>query len=302
MAELQPGNGLQPNCGVPPPETLVIEPPAEATAIGASGSVGSKRLRRPSVRLGDIGGDQYHLVPYDSQARRSKWKPSGNRKEPNSTGKSSRTRTLTNLGSGHENSGNLDEEREGNVDSMAVGSWRVKKRVAGPATTASTKRVRSNWVPKTDEIRNSFDHGDEKCSGGEDMEEGFRDFSREDSKSPMKEESHENSTERDDFYSRRRCSSTSRSRMRVFESRGFELSQRSDMDGGGGGGGGREGVKIWLEELGLGRYWPVFEINEVDEEVLPLLTLEDLKDMGINAVGTRRKMYCSIQKLGREFS
>uniref|UniRef100_J3LUS3 SAM domain-containing protein n=1 Tax=Oryza brachyantha TaxID=4533 RepID=J3LUS3_ORYBR len=59
------------------------------------------------------------------------------------------------------------------------------------------------------------------------------------------------------------------------------------------------GVKAWLEGLGLSRYAPVFEIHEVDDEVLPLLTLEDLKDMGIGAVGSRRKLYAAIQKLHR---
>uniref|UniRef100_M8BBN7 Uncharacterized protein n=1 Tax=Aegilops tauschii TaxID=37682 RepID=M8BBN7_AEGTA len=39
------------------------------------------------------------------------------------------------------------------------------------------------------------------------------------------------------------------------------------------------------------------KIHEVDDEVLPLLTLEDLKDMGIGAVGSRRKMFAAIQKL-----
>ncbi|KAG8095084.1 hypothetical protein GUJ93_ZPchr0012g21115 [Zizania palustris] len=57
------------------------------------------------------------------------------------------------------------------------------------------------------------------------------------------------------------------------------------------------GVKTWLDGLGLSRYVPVFEIHEVDDEVLPLLTLEDLKDMGIGAIGSRRKMYAAIQKL-----
>ncbi|XP_073007602.1 uncharacterized protein [Typha latifolia] len=62
------------------------------------------------------------------------------------------------------------------------------------------------------------------------------------------------------------------------------------------------GVRLWLEKLGLARYAPVFEIHEVDDEVLPFLTIEDLKDMGINAVGSRRKMYCAIQKLRRSIS
>ncbi|GAU38110.1 hypothetical protein TSUD_317970 [Trifolium subterraneum] len=48
-----------------------------------------------------------------------------------------------------------------------------------------------------------------------------------------------------------------------------------------------DGVIIgsWKVKKGLGRYAPVFQIHEVDDEVLPLLTLEDLKDMGVNAVG-----------------
>ncbi|KAM3318342.1 hypothetical protein ACQJBY_035840 [Aegilops geniculata] len=61
--------------------------------------------------------------------------------------------------------------------------------------------------------------------------------------------------------------------------------------------GGGGGVRAWLDGLGLSRYAPVFEIHEVDDEVLPLLTLEDLKDMGIGAVGSRRKMFAAIQKL-----
>uniref|UniRef100_A0A803L1G0 SAM domain-containing protein n=1 Tax=Chenopodium quinoa TaxID=63459 RepID=A0A803L1G0_CHEQI len=63
-----------------------------------------------------------------------------------------------------------------------------------------------------------------------------------------------------------------------------------------------EGVRKWLVELGLGRYAPVFEIHEVDEEVLPYLTLDDLKDMGINAVGSRRKLYSAIQNLRKGLS
>ncbi|KAG0461327.1 hypothetical protein HPP92_021260 [Vanilla planifolia] len=58
-----------------------------------------------------------------------------------------------------------------------------------------------------------------------------------------------------------------------------------------------DGVWSWLNQMGLGRYAPIFEMHEVDENVLPFLTLEDLKDMGINAVGSRRKMYHAIQKL-----
>ncbi|XP_042500659.1 uncharacterized protein LOC122078641 [Macadamia integrifolia] len=56
-------------------------------------------------------------------------------------------------------------------------------------------------------------------------------------------------------------------------------------------------VRTWLEELGFGQYAGIFEVHEVDEEALPLLTFEDLKEMGINTVGPRRKMYTAIQHL-----
>ncbi|KAI4344004.1 hypothetical protein L6164_011282 [Bauhinia variegata] len=57
------------------------------------------------------------------------------------------------------------------------------------------------------------------------------------------------------------------------------------------------GVERWLEELGFGKYADLFEMHEVDEEVLPLLTLEDLKEMGVFAVGPRRKLYTAIRQL-----
>lgn len=57
------------------------------------------------------------------------------------------------------------------------------------------------------------------------------------------------------------------------------------------------GVHDWLDRLGLARYKREFDIHEVDETMLPLLTLEDLREMGITAVGPRRKIYCEIQEL-----
>ena len=41
----------------------------------------------------------------------------------------------------------------------------------------------------------------------------------------------------------------------------------------------------WLRSLGLGEYETVFRENKVDEAVLPKLTTEDLKDLGMAAVG-----------------
>ena len=57
------------------------------------------------------------------------------------------------------------------------------------------------------------------------------------------------------------------------------------------------GIAGWLEDLGLTKYAQHFEVHEVDPQVLPLLTLDDLKEMGIPAVGSRRKMFCAIQQL-----
>ncbi|KAI5067828.1 hypothetical protein GOP47_0018356 [Adiantum capillus-veneris] len=59
------------------------------------------------------------------------------------------------------------------------------------------------------------------------------------------------------------------------------------------------GVRGWLQNLGLGKYAQQFEAHEVDIEVLPLLTFDDLKEMGITAVGSRRKLFFAIQQLGK---
>ncbi|XP_065851077.1 uncharacterized protein [Euphorbia lathyris] len=56
-------------------------------------------------------------------------------------------------------------------------------------------------------------------------------------------------------------------------------------------------VSRWLEEKGFGKYAGMFEMHEVDEEALVLLTLEDLKEIGVFAVGSRRKLYNAIQQL-----
>jgi hypothetical protein len=42
----------------------------------------------------------------------------------------------------------------------------------------------------------------------------------------------------------------------------------------------------WLRSLSLERYEAAFRENEIDETVLPNLTAEDLKDLGVSIVGT----------------
>src|SRR5262252_344579 len=44
-------------------------------------------------------------------------------------------------------------------------------------------------------------------------------------------------------------------------------------------------VGAWLRSLGLGRYEQAFRANEIDDSVLPNLTTEDLRDMGVGPVG-----------------
>ena len=40
-------------------------------------------------------------------------------------------------------------------------------------------------------------------------------------------------------------------------------------------------VVVWLRSLGLGKYEAAFRENEIDETVLPSLTHEDLKELGV---------------------
>ena len=53
----------------------------------------------------------------------------------------------------------------------------------------------------------------------------------------------------------------------------------------------------WLQSLGLERYAAAFRENEIDETVLPSLTTEDLKDLGVKTVGHRRKLLNAIALL-----
>src|SRR5437764_6653910 len=56
-------------------------------------------------------------------------------------------------------------------------------------------------------------------------------------------------------------------------------------------------IVVWLRSLGLGRYEAAFRDNEIDETVLPNLTAEDLKDLGVAVVGHRRKILDAIAAL-----
>src|SRR5450631_2734770 len=56
----------------------------------------------------------------------------------------------------------------------------------------------------------------------------------------------------------------------------------------------------WLRRLGLEDYEAAFRDNNVDETVLPSLTAEDLKELGVGSVGHRRKLLDAIAALRAE--
>src|SRR5258705_4170690 len=56
----------------------------------------------------------------------------------------------------------------------------------------------------------------------------------------------------------------------------------------------------WLRRLGLEQYEAAFRENEIDDKVLPRLTAEDLKDLGVGVVGHRRKLLDAIAALRAE--
>src|SRR5262249_10525177 len=58
----------------------------------------------------------------------------------------------------------------------------------------------------------------------------------------------------------------------------------------------------WLRRLGLEQYEAAFRENDIDEWVLPSLTAEDLKDLGVGLVGHRRKLLDAIAALRAEAS
>ena len=48
-------------------------------------------------------------------------------------------------------------------------------------------------------------------------------------------------------------------------------------------------VADWLRRLGLEQYAPAFAANDIDGEILPELTADDLIGLGVTSIGHRRK-------------
>jgi class 3 adenylate cyclase len=56
-------------------------------------------------------------------------------------------------------------------------------------------------------------------------------------------------------------------------------------------------IVVWLRSLGLGKYEAAFRENDIDETVLPSLTHENLKELGVASLGHRVKLLDAIAAL-----
>ena len=57
-------------------------------------------------------------------------------------------------------------------------------------------------------------------------------------------------------------------------------------------------IATWLGSLGLSEYEAAFRDNDIDAELLPSLTADDLRDLGVASVGHRRRLLAAIASLG----
>src|SRR5262245_8994994 len=56
-------------------------------------------------------------------------------------------------------------------------------------------------------------------------------------------------------------------------------------------------IVVWLRSLGIGKYEAVFRENDIDETILPSLTDEHLKELGVASLGHRVKLLDAIAAL-----
>jgi hypothetical protein len=61
-------------------------------------------------------------------------------------------------------------------------------------------------------------------------------------------------------------------------------------------------IVVWLRSLGLGKYEAAFRENDIDETVLPSLTEEHLKQLGVASLGHRVKLLEAITALRNDGS
>jgi SAM domain (Sterile alpha motif) len=61
-------------------------------------------------------------------------------------------------------------------------------------------------------------------------------------------------------------------------------------------------IVVWLRSLGLGKYEAAFRENDIDETVLPSLTHENLKELGVASLGHRVNLLDAIAALRNDAS
>jgi class 3 adenylate cyclase len=61
-------------------------------------------------------------------------------------------------------------------------------------------------------------------------------------------------------------------------------------------------IVVWLRSLGLAKYEAIFRQNDIDETVLPSLTHENLKELGVASFGHRVKLLDAIAAMRNEAS
>jgi hypothetical protein len=56
-------------------------------------------------------------------------------------------------------------------------------------------------------------------------------------------------------------------------------------------------IGVWLRSLDMEQYEQAFHENAIDAAVLPELTADDLRELGVRLVGHRRKLLAAIAAL-----
>ena len=59
-------------------------------------------------------------------------------------------------------------------------------------------------------------------------------------------------------------------------------------------------VREWLDSLDLGQYAQAFEENDIDWDLIPRLTADELKEIGVKSVGHRKRIMEAVAHLARD--
>jgi hypothetical protein len=54
-------------------------------------------------------------------------------------------------------------------------------------------------------------------------------------------------------------------------------------------------IRLWLESQGLGQYTQAFEANDIEVELVPELTDEALRQLGVSSLGHRLRLLAAAK-------